>query len=521
MTAASVPSAPASQAAPPPDGCLWPEVLRDELVRALARTAILPRIAVPERFPIAYADLTPDLAARVRREAPFFLRLAPCLDEGSDVAPAGCRLLAIVACEGSRARLLARDGTLHEYAVRDLAAFLRAPAEQSAMPGLDRLLDRARLPPARAAAVRAVMVDTATAGDVVEGFRLRPPSGTLAAVFRREGGLWWLALTALPQVAQPALLILAWSMVGTRAVAGRAGTTGLFAWVGVLAGFVAVRSLSLWLAGRLAIDGGRLFRQRLMEGLLALDAEPLRAEGIGQLLGRVMETAAVEALALGGGLQALTAVFELATGALVLGFGARGAGHLAILCGWLLLALALAARLMRSLRDWSELRLALTHDLVERMVGQRTLVAQQPPERRHREEGQELDAYERAGRALDRAPPRWRCWCRVAGCLWAPWLCCRRCAIPTCGRGSDRDQSRRGVVRVRRPPSPRPGLPESGNRSRGLASCPTAVHGGPRDDDGRRRRRPVDGSGLSRPGHAPHRSDRVSSFATLATRNRP
>ena len=115
-----------------------------------------------------------------------------------------------------------------------------------------------------------------------------------------------------------------------------------------------------------------------------------------------METAAVEALALGGGLQALTAIFELATGAVVLAFGARGAGHLAILVCWLVLALALAARLMRSLRDWSELRLALTHDLVERMVGQRTLVAQQPPERRHDEENHELDAYERAGRVLDR-----------------------------------------------------------------------------------------------------------------------
>ena len=233
------------------------------------------------------------------------------MDGASDVAAASGWLLAVVATDGLRARLLAQDGTLHEYALRDLAAFLRAPTEQSAMPGLDRLLDRAQLPPVHAAAVRAAMVDAATAGDVVvEGFRLRPPSGTFAAVFRREGGLWWVALTALAQAAQLALLMLAWWMVGTRAVAGRAGTTGLFVWVCVLAGFVAVRSLSSWLAGRLAIDGGRLFRQRLMEGLLALDAEPLRAEGIGQLLGRVMETAAVEALALGGGLQALTAILS-------------------------------------------------------------------------------------------------------------------------------------------------------------------------------------------------------------------
>jgi ATP-binding cassette subfamily B protein len=62
----------------------------------------------------------------------------------------------------------------------------------------------------------------------------------------------------------------------------------------------------------------------------------------------------------------------------------------------------LAARLWRSLRRWSGQRLALTHDLVERMVGHRTLVAQQPPELRHRDEDQALAAYARAGRALDR-----------------------------------------------------------------------------------------------------------------------
>ena len=389
----------------PPDGCLWPEVQRDELIRALARSARLPRIAAPERISIAYADLAPELSGRLRREAPFFLRLAPSLAETAEVAASG-RLLAIIACDGARARLLARDGAVHEYGLPELAAFVRAPIERSAMPGLDRLLKDARLPSARAAVVRAAMIGGAATGDVVDGFRLRPPSGTLAAVFRREGGRWWLALAALSQAAQLALLMLAWWMVGTQAVAVRPGATGLLtgllAWGGALAAFVGVRALSSWLAGRLAIEGGRLFRERLLEGLLALDAEPLRAEGVGQLLGRVMETAAVETLALGGGLQALAAGFELATGAVVLALGARGPGQLAVLLGWLALAGALAARLVRSLRTWSGLRLALTHDLVERMVGQRTLVAQQPPEQRQREEVHELDAYQRAGRALDR-----------------------------------------------------------------------------------------------------------------------
>jgi ATP-binding cassette subfamily B protein len=57
----------------------------------------------------------------------------------------------------------------------------------------------------------------------------------------------------------------------------------------------------------------------------------------------------------------------------------------------------------RALGDWSAERLGLTHDLVERMVGQRTLVAQEPPELWHRDEARALAVYASRGRALDRA----------------------------------------------------------------------------------------------------------------------
>ena len=67
---------------------------------------------------------------------------------------------------------------------------------------------------------------------------------------------------------------------------------------------VATRLLSSWMAGRLAVDVGQVLRDRLLHGVLGLDTEPLRAEGIGRLLGRVIETEALESLALGGGLVA-------------------------------------------------------------------------------------------------------------------------------------------------------------------------------------------------------------------------
>ena len=53
---------------------------------------------------------------------------------------------------------------------------------------------------------------------------------------------------------------------------------------------------------------------------------------------------------------------------------------LGLLAGWLGLSALVVAGGQAALRRWSALRLTLTHDLVERMAGQRTLVAQQPPE---------------------------------------------------------------------------------------------------------------------------------------------
>jgi ATP-binding cassette subfamily B protein len=210
-------------------------------------------------------------------------------------------------------------------------------------------------------------------------------------------------LTSLAYGAQLTLLVIVWWMVGARAASGRASLADAAVWLGVLAAFVAARAVASWSAGRLAVDGGRLLRARLMEGLLALDTEPLRAEGIGQLLGRVMETEAVESLSLGGGLLGVAGLFELTTGAIVLSLGAAGSSELAVLALLLTLGGVLGVRLWRALGRWSALRLALTHELVESMAGHRTLVAQLPPERRHTGEDEALATYERAGLALDRA----------------------------------------------------------------------------------------------------------------------
>ncbi len=93
-------------------------------------------------------------------------------------------------------------------------------------------------------------------------------------------------------------------MIGARAVAASSLGGGGWGWIALVALLAAVRLASSRAAGRLAIDAGAVLRERLMHGLLRLDTEPLRAEGIGRLMGRVADVEAVESLALGGGLTA-------------------------------------------------------------------------------------------------------------------------------------------------------------------------------------------------------------------------
>jgi ATP-binding cassette subfamily B protein len=365
------------------------------VARALAGAAGLARPAVSEWFQLRHAALaaTGDWSSR----APALFLVAE-----SPAGPGGW--LAVVARDGDAVRVLAPDGGSARLPLEAAARLLRAPAEAGLDAGVDALVARAGLPAGRATIVRGALISAALADEpVIEGLRVRAHRASFGAALREAGVTRRLALASLAYGAQLALLVLAWWMVGARAASGRAGLADVAVWLGVLAAFVAAHSAASWSAGRLAVDGGRLLRTRLMEGLLALDTERLRAEGIGQLLGRVMETEALESLSLGGGLLGVAGLFELTTGAIVLSLGASAPSELAILALTLTFGGVLGVRLWRALGRWSALRLALTHDLVERMSGHRTLVAQLPPERRHVGEDEALAAYERAGVSLDRA----------------------------------------------------------------------------------------------------------------------
>ena len=129
----------------------------------------------------------------------------------------------------------------------------------------------------------------------------------------------------------------------------------------------------------------------------------MRHQGAGQLFGRVIESQAVESLVLSGGFLALGAGVELVMAAVVLGLGAGGTPHVLLFLGWVVLALCLNWRYGRYYQHWTAARLGLTHDLVERMVGHRTRLAQEPRERWHDGEDQAMERYFALSRQTDGA----------------------------------------------------------------------------------------------------------------------
>ncbi len=237
---------------------------------------------------------------------------------------------------------------------------------------------------------------------VQAGWVLRVPAGgSVRAQLAASGARRQLTLLVLAHAAQYAMWVVAWWLLGRAALQGRLDAAWLGAWTIALCTVVPLQLATLWLQGRLAIVVGALLKQRLLAGAFGLEAEHVRREGAGRLLGRVIEAQAVESLALGGGFLALLAILELALAAGVLALASPLLTILLLV--WIVATGALAWRYSRRRQTWVGLRVGLTHDLIERMAGHRTRLAQQPRERWHDGEDEALERYVQASAQMDRA----------------------------------------------------------------------------------------------------------------------
>jgi ATP-binding cassette, subfamily B, bacterial len=196
------------------------------------------------------------------------------------------------------------------------------------------------------------------------------------------------------------LFVLSWVVIGGAAFSGDVSAGDFFAWAALLASAVPCNVVATRLQSTIALSLGGTLRRRLLRGTLGLDPDDMRGQGVGRMLGRVLDVEAVETLAVGGGLLGLVACVELVIAGVALAAGS--VITLAILTAWVAVTLLLARRYSRARSTWTGARLDLTDDLVAKMLGHRTRLAQQPPADWHTGEGHSLAAYEKLSRAMDR-----------------------------------------------------------------------------------------------------------------------
>jgi len=219
----------------------------------------------------------------------------------------------------------------------------------------------------------------------------------------RDSGLPRLAsLFALAYALDYALFVLSWWLLGRGVLVTPIDSRLLHAWALVLASMLPFRMLSTWSAGAIAVSAGELLKKRLLQGAMRLDPDELRADGAGRNLARVFESEAVETLALSGGLLSFAASIELLVAFGIVTLGARAALEGAVLTGVLVLFGLLARRYFEERQRWTDQRLEMSHDLVEKMVGHRTRLAQVRPEQWHLREEEDFATYGEMSRRVDR-----------------------------------------------------------------------------------------------------------------------
>ena len=336
-----------------------------------------------------------EIPALVAGGAPLLLRVKTQEGEGF-VAIAGARRKTV--------SIVGPDLRIHRIRIAALAKHVARPVEQTLRKGVDALLERVSLDSRRRArASEALIGERLRAVRFRSGWLLRLPPGSELRKEAREiqVGRHATSLLAAHSI-QYLLFVVSWWLLGRGVLDGTFDQGWLIGWILLLFSLIPFRLLATWSQGLLTTTAGAWLRRRLLRGALQVRKEDLRRKGAGQLFGMAVETGAIEALALSGGVAALFSLVELTLAILVLW---SGAGLLpGLLLGlWAAAVLGLGIQYLIERRIWTRERLTLTHQLLEAMVGHRTRLAQQPPEEWHVQEDSALARYVDAARAMDRS----------------------------------------------------------------------------------------------------------------------
>jgi ATP-binding cassette subfamily B protein len=285
-----------------------------------------------------------------------------------------------------------------------LVESLEEPLSREVQP----LLELAGIPQQRRERARAALIRERLRNKTVTSFwKLRIPPGTSFARQVRQAKIpsRFVGLIGA-YVGEYALWILSWWLIGKGALEGIFDSGWLLAWALLLLTIVPFRLLGTWLQGVVSIGVAALLKRRLLYGALRLTPEEIRMQGVGQFLSRVLESEAVEAMALSGGFSALISVIELLAALFVLSWGSAGSLLCLLLAAWILLTSYFGYDFYVRRKSWTAARLHMTHDLIERMIGHRTRMAQESHAHWHDGEDEQLEHYLQFSKNVDQSELR-------------------------------------------------------------------------------------------------------------------
>lgn len=187
------------------------------------------------------------------------------------------------------------------------------PYEDAIAGELDQLLTEAQVPQERMKSARiAILREQLASLRIDAGWLLRlSPGENLRRQFFHAGVYGPLIVVLGMYLVQQLLAIGAWFVIGRGVFQGHYDWGWLLAWIILLFATIPVSVIVGDMQNELSMRVGVIFKQRLLHGTLNLDPEEIRHQGRGQFLGRVMESEAVEMLALNGGFMAFLSILEL------------------------------------------------------------------------------------------------------------------------------------------------------------------------------------------------------------------
>ena len=247
--------------------------------------------------------------------------------------------LVFLGARRGQVRLLGPDGTVVLLARAAVERLLREEKQARVAAEVDQLL--AVLPAARPRVRETMFLQRLAEQQLRTCWMVRPTPARAAA----RGELFSLLPKILVNHAILSLLLASsfW-MLGRAALQAQLEMGWFTGWIALIACAIPARLLEVWWQGVFSLRLGGALKQQLLAGILKISPDEVRLDGAGRHFGRVVESEAVEQLALGGGLLAILSLLDLVIAGVILAHGAGGWGQVVALGVWTLLAIVLTAR---------------------------------------------------------------------------------------------------------------------------------------------------------------------------------